>query len=333
MYIILLKTIILGAIVRDAGAWGHQAHFITVKIALSFLTDDGERLLRDVLVESGSTIEQSLYEASIWPDAIKSDPSYAWSHHLHFINIPDRVCDGFNLTRDCGNPESPGNCLVSAIANYTSRIENRDLDPSSRKEAMKFLVHFAADITQPMHVAFSGDRGGNNVRITPPWDQEYVLTAKRKVKRLHHIWDTHILQYVLSSLGKNWAELADDMINLIKGEGFIPETTGMGALRYATLTAADTANLSCEFAYKDRGDWLKSGDSLSSDYYDNASGIVMQQLAIAGLDIARYINQLGESLLSGEDISSDEEEDMEVEDSRWENVLGSPDYENEFFLF
>lgn len=333
MYIILLHTIILGATSREAGAWGQQAHFITVKIALSFLTDGGERVLQDVLGESGSTIEQSLYEASIWPDVIKSDPSYAWSHHLHFINIPDRVCDGFNFTRDCGNPESPGNCLVSAISNYTDRIANRSLDPFHRKEAMKFLVHFVADITQPMHVAFSGDRGGNNLRITPAWDQEYVLTGKRKVKRLHHIWDTHILQYVLSSLGKNWAELADDMINLIKGEGFIPETIGMGALPYATQTAADTANLSCEFAYKDRGDWLKSGDSLSSEYYDNASGIVMQQLAIAGMDIARYINHLGVSLLSEGDSSSDDEEDMDVEDRQWENVLGSPDYENEFFLF
>jgi hypothetical protein len=255
---------------------------------------------------------------------------------MHFINIPDRVCDGFNLTRDCGNSDFPDTCLATAITNYTSRVIDRNETIQHRREAIKFLVHFTADVTQPMHVGFIGDRGGNKLKVYSPWENPFdglgSAAIRRRTKPLHFIWDNHILQFLLHTTGKNWAQLADDMVRVIKGEGFVPEMLGMEPLSYASLTAAGTARISCDSAYKDQGAWINSGDTLSIDYYRASSAVVLQQLSLAGLDIARYVNSCG-SLLFTEETSPESPSVMDISDDDWESVIGSPDYENEFNLF
>jgi hypothetical protein len=52
-----------------------------------------------------------------------------------------------------------------------------------RLEALKFVVHFVADIHQPLHCADDGDRGGNRVRV--------IFLGRNT--NLHAVWDWGIL--------------------------------------------------------------------------------------------------------------------------------------------
>ncbi len=48
---------------------------------------------------------------------------------------------------------------------------------------MKFVVHFVADVHQPLHVGYAHDRGGNDVAVD----------FFRQPTNLHRVWDTLIL--------------------------------------------------------------------------------------------------------------------------------------------
>lgn len=52
------------------------------------------------------------------------------------------------------------------------------------EEALKFLVHFAADLFQPIHLGRLSDRGGNDVMLK--WFGRDI--------RLHQLWDTQMLE-------------------------------------------------------------------------------------------------------------------------------------------
>ena len=57
-------------------------------------------------------------------------------------------------------------------------------DPKDRLEALKFVVHFVADVHQPLHVGYKSDRGGNDVAV------EFF----NQKTNLHRVWDTMILR-------------------------------------------------------------------------------------------------------------------------------------------
>ena len=52
-----------------------------------------------------------------------------------------------------------------------------------RAEALRFLVHFVADVHQPLHVGRAADRGGNEIPV--------YLGGKRS--NLHGLWDAQAL--------------------------------------------------------------------------------------------------------------------------------------------
>lgn len=54
-----------------------------------------------------------------------------------------------------------------------------DAPPEKRLLALKYVVHLAADIHQPLHAGFGDDRGGNS----------YQVQALGKGTNLHALWD------------------------------------------------------------------------------------------------------------------------------------------------
>lgn len=54
---------------------------------------------------------------------------------------------------------------MSAIVNYTSRVGDGRLSAANTNEALKFLVHFLGDITQPLHDE-AYEVGANDVDVT-----------------------------------------------------------------------------------------------------------------------------------------------------------------------
>ena len=96
----------------------------------------------------------------------------------HFIDAQDKcsprqkAADEFSPPQSCSvayNRDCPssGGCVISALVNNTQILRQclDDNDVSIEcSNALKFLVHFMGDITQPLHCS-AKSRGGNQIEV------------------------------------------------------------------------------------------------------------------------------------------------------------------------
>jgi len=85
--------------------------------------------------------------------SLECPETFGW----HFVDIPWNAA-GFSEARDCDAPEGQRhgvanhhNCVVDRITIFEQILSDRYANKSGRVEALKFLVHYIADIHQPMH--------------------------------------------------------------------------------------------------------------------------------------------------------------------------------------
>ncbi|MGH8126595.1 MAG: S1/P1 nuclease, partial [Rhodanobacteraceae bacterium] len=97
---------------------------------------------------------------------------------LHFVNFHSRSCI-YDPPRDCRN----GECVVAAIEKYSAILANRSNPPAERAEALVFVVHFVADVHQPLHADYRHDAGGNDFQVR--WHGQGT--------NLHRVWDSLML--------------------------------------------------------------------------------------------------------------------------------------------
>ncbi|HEY8253277.1 MAG TPA: S1/P1 nuclease [Rhizomicrobium sp.] len=170
----LIKFLALIAILAPAQAlaWGAAGHEIAAAIALRELTpaarDEVGRLL-------GSPV-MMVHDAS-WADEIRDSrpETGAW----HYVDIPLRA-GGYDGSRDCGD----GDCVVAQIGDDLRILSNRHAPDAARAEALRFLIHFVADVHQPLHAEDNDDKGGNQVH----------LRLGRERASLHKLWDVDVVE-------------------------------------------------------------------------------------------------------------------------------------------
>lgn len=153
-----------------AFGWGREAHHLIGRLAGLYLTPKAHTQLA-ALLDPGETLES----IATWADEVRGNrpESSTW----HYVNIP--ITDSSSWRKYC-----PGaGCVVSIIPTMERRLADKSLSRGERREALFFLVHFIADLHQPMHVADMGDRGGNDV---PTVYNNYA-------GNLHGTWDTGLI--------------------------------------------------------------------------------------------------------------------------------------------
>lgn len=114
-----------------------------------------------------------------WADEIREarPETASW----HYVNLRLGGDMRYQAARDCPN----GDCVVAQIGRQAAVLRG-DAPPARRAEALKFLIHFVADIHQPLHAADNGDRGGNLVQ----------LRYRGQRLNLHHFWDDEVVALV-----------------------------------------------------------------------------------------------------------------------------------------
>jgi hypothetical protein len=294
-----IPIILYFACISHSNGWGREGHYVTARIAEAFLNAPARRLVESLLGVDSLSTGQPFYDAAAWADQMHSDPAYAWSQPLHFINTQYRVCDGFDLNRDCPSSINGKGCLVTGINNYTERLANVSLTNAERAEALKFLIHFIADVNQPLHVGFGTDKGGNKVNVFPPWDHKTdkmgkVIKAPR-LKPLHVLWDSHMIQFSYIIANATWKDIADRLIDEMKLD-FLTQVRAFTDPYDPFKRANESLALACSFAYKENGSWITAAQKLSLPYYHTRSKISMEQLAKSGLDIASTLNKIAETI-------------------------------------
>ena len=124
----------------------NSGHQLVASIAQRLLTSKAHDALSSIVSPS----KLDLASIAPWADRIKHTHAYWWSSTLHYINPVQDYPPG-TCSADFSDVRTPERTLLTAIANYTSRLADESLAQWPREEALRFLVHFMGDAEQPLH--------------------------------------------------------------------------------------------------------------------------------------------------------------------------------------
>ena len=233
----------------------------------------------------------SSYMASIasWADDYRATAAGKWSAPFHFIDAqdsPPKTCN-VDYKRDCGS----SGCSLSAIANYTQRVSDDRLDAEQRFEAVKFLIHFIGDLTQPLHDE-AYEVGGNDIKVTFAGYKD----------NLHADWDTYIPEKLVGGGALSDAQTwANSLVKDIKTGKFKDQAASWtkgdsvdDAIGTTTRWATDANAFVCSVVMPDGAAALETGD-LYPTYYNSVVPTVELQIAKGGYRLGNWLNMIHQS--------------------------------------
>ena len=184
--------------ISNAWAWGRDGHRIIAEISEQYLEPTTAKQVRDLLALENVT---TLADISTWADYIRLQrrDTAPW----HYVNIPIHPQPGtpaaYNAERDCGHD----NCIVAKTSMFEGVLGDKNAPPIQRLEALKFIVHFVADIHQPLHCSDNNDGGGNGI----------LVEFDGRPANLHWVWDTGILAPAIFADERDYARRLVKSIN------------------------------------------------------------------------------------------------------------------------
>ena len=253
----------------DAWAWGSDGHSVIAEIA-------SRRLAPDTRAEVERLLGPGVSLASIanWADDVR--PERTATTNWHFINIPVGE-DRYDPALRC-KPSPTGDCIVAALERQRA-ILSCSRDAVERREALMFAAHFVGDLHQPFHTIDEA-RGGNDVKLEVEIRAGKCprCEARRTPSNLHQVWDSTLISQTVWNWGAYVTKLE---------RGFL---AGEEARLAAAGTVTDWMLDSHRVAARA---WpLTPVDNLiGDDYYAKALPLVERQLALAGVRLAKFLDE------------------------------------------
>ena len=234
--------------------WSSTGHRVVGKIADSYLCGKAKRNIKKLLNS------KSLAFVSTFGDEIKSDRRYNEFYTWHYINMP--LDSNYEDSKKNENGD-----LVSGIAYCKKIITDENSSDDDKAFYLKLLIHFIGDLHQPMHIGLEEDKGGNDFKLQ--WFYEDT--------NLHSVWD----RKMIDSYGMGYYELAENADVLSKAQ--------IKAMQEGTVI--DWVNETHELTKKVYAS-AKPDENLRYRYSYNHFGTVRSQLQIAGVRLAKVLNDL-----------------------------------------
>jgi hypothetical protein len=257
---LVIALIVVFLIPTRVFAWGSEGHRIVAEIAEQYLEPKAAREIRALLAIENTS---ALADVADWADQIRTQrrDTAPW----HFVDIPI-AAKGYDTARECAG----GTCVVAKVDKFVSELRDPNAPPQARLEALKFVVHFIADLHQPLHASDNNDRGGNEVRV--------IFLGHRT--NLHAVWDTGILAPAVQGDERAYA------LRLVR------TITQTAKERWQAGLTVDWANESHAIAagviY---GEFDHQPGALPASYESAALPVVNEQLEKAGLRLAWVLNR------------------------------------------
>ena len=271
---------------RGAHAWGNLGHETIAYIAQAFVASETESWAQSILDD---TSDSYLANVATWADTYRYTDEGAFSEPFHFIDAnddPPSSCS-VDYDRDCGS----SGCSVSAITNYTQRVQESSLSSTEINYALRFIVHFVGDITQPLHDE-AYEYGANDVDVT----------FNGESTNLHHTWDTNMIDQLLHlstetlSDAQSWAST---LVTRIKSGLYEDQAAGWVAgldindpQTTAMTWATDANKYVCTAVMPNGASVLENEDDLYPTYYNSAIGTVEMQVAKGGYRLAKWLDAI-----------------------------------------
>lgn len=200
--VVAIAACLTASLAAEASAWGPDGHRMVCRIAWQLLDAPLQTEIRR-LTSAYRTPDGAGFgfftDGCVFPDEARSkardnvpgwdkfDPFETW----HFLNVPRTT----NLVQDI---DCHGNCVLTGIAHHAEGLTNASTD-EVRAEALFFLGHWVGDIHQPLHISYTDDLGGNNIK---PINGGFYASGA-----LHAVWDSGIIAKAVGSVG--WRIYAD----------------------------------------------------------------------------------------------------------------------------
>lgn len=187
-----------------AQAYGHTAHNLIARLAEERLSDKARAAIGSILPGS------ALPEIAWWADEMRSrnrgSPFWGYRHsaNWHFVNIPpdehydrskaapegDIVMAIEDFSAILGGGQAMHQPIRAALGQYAKEFPDAPDPFSDRALALRLLVHYLADIHQPLHVGYGADSGGNRIGVS--W--------YGRDTNLHAVWDTQLVRSLSPSV-------------------------------------------------------------------------------------------------------------------------------------
>jgi hypothetical protein len=265
-----------------AFAWGYEGHEVVAAIARGYLTPQVRARVDRMLAADPDTLTaHDMLDEATWAD------SYRYSHKetgsWHFVDIeldhPDMeaACFGFPASGPVASRGPARDCIVDKLAEFSQELADPATPAAERLLALKFVLHFAGDIHQPLHDSDNQDKGGNCVLLN--------LGGPRQVN-LHSYWDT----VVVRDLGENPETLAGTLAGRITPEE--RAAWEKGDSKSWAQEGFDIAKAKVYTVGSKPGCFPDSSPvSLPAGYEEMAREVVTVQLQKAGVRLAAILNR------------------------------------------
>lgn len=251
----------------NAAAWGPDGHSIVAEIAQRRL---GPTALAQVEALLGPG--HSLAAESAWADDVR--PARPETFNWHFVDIPIGET-AYGAATQCA-PGPKGDCIVAALERLRTQLGCGD--DATRREALRFAVHFVGDIHQPLHTVDEA-KGGNEIKVDVEMNGLRCprCTPKRTQDNLHAVWDTTLIANTVWNWGAYVRRLENGWL-----AGDEARAAGGGSPQdWAVETHAVAREI-----------WplLPESRLLGDDYYFKALPALDRQLGRAGMRLAAFLD-------------------------------------------
>ena len=251
----IMFALIASTISFQALSWGQTGHRVTGAIAEQYLTPKAQAEINKLLVN------EDLAEVSTYADEMRSNPSEFWqktANPWHYVNVHQG-----KTYADLGAP--PEGDAITALKMFSKQLTNKQTSLEDRQLAVKFIVHIIGDLHQPFHSGTDIDQGGNAIKLEFFWEDS----------NLHRIWDSGLIDRQKLSYTE-WTNKLSRKISTQQAKDWMETNPEVWVAESAKLRAG---------LYPEK-------DKLSWGYQYRNLPIVKQQLTMAGVRIAAYLNEV-----------------------------------------
>lgn len=275
-----LSALLLFAAAAPALAWGSDGHAVVAEIAQRRLSPQAQAMVERLLGKG-----HSLASVASWPDDIRDarPETYNW----HFVDMPLAI-ERYNAERDCKANKDKGDCIVAELDRLRSDLRCA-ATAEKRAEALKFAVHFLGDLHQPLHTV-DEYLGGNQVKVDV-FMRGLTCTGKCEPEHIasnfHKAWDEDLIRKVVWNFGAYAERLESGWLTSAEARQESPDG-GQPALEHATIVGW------AEETHRAAGPvWTRrpADNTLDDRYLRDVLPVLDRQLGVAGLRLARFLNQ------------------------------------------
>jgi hypothetical protein len=270
-----MKTIWFAALLailpwHQAIAWGQEGHSAVAEIAQRRLSPQAAAMVARLLGRG-----HSLAAVASWADDVRN--ARPDTSRWHFVDMP-LASDRYVPAEHCA-PSPQGDCVIAELDRLKTALRC-GRDANARREALKFAVHFVGDLHQPLHTV-DEERGGNAI---PVQVQLRGLVCSQACKaplasNFHAAWDSDLIHAAVW----DWGAYVD---RLESGWLKSPEARKRQAAGGTPVDWAPEIHRAAQAVW----DLLPPSRILDDDYFQKVLPTLDRQLGLAGLRLARFLN-------------------------------------------